>query len=292
MCTVSIIALGTESGSSGPRGGFRVVCNRDEIRSRPPATPPEWRIVDAPGTADWQAGAVQAIWPTDTAAGGTWIAAAESGLVLCLLNLNPDAPPVLPPEETMLSRGSVIPSLIGARDAEAAARGVASLELDRMAPFRLVAVAPVRRVGAHAGAHLVNGLGDHAAAGPLQLVEVAWDLRELRTAHHEILPACFVSSGLGDSKVLGRLDLFAELVARAGADCKTQNEFHRHTWPEAPELSVMMAREDARTVSVTSVEVLPGADAWRVAMTYKPVAENLGAARPARVGSLAGVMPR
>jgi hypothetical protein len=308
MCTVSIIAMSrSKPGDDTQSGrGFRVVCNRDELRQRPPAMPPEWRTIHdaAPGSADQNG---RAVWPTDLAAGGTWFAASERGLVLSLLNYNPDFGLRLPAEDLAVSRGLVIPSVIEGGDAEAASARVATLELERFAPFRLVAMSPgaepkpdqhpargntghVKVTGnghgnghgsynghlqrdAHREAHLVNGLGSLSHAPSVCVIETAWDGRELTTFRHTLLPACFVSSGLGDAKVAARLDLFAELVARAGADADSQNEFHHHTWRHAPELSVMMSREDARTVSVSVAEVLRVNGSWRVSMTYRPVLE-------------------
>lgn len=295
MCTVSIIAMSrSKPGDDAQSGrGFRVMCNRDELRQRPPAMPPEWRTIHdgTPGSAN---GSGRAMWPTDLAAGGTWFAASERGLVLSLLNYNPDFGVRLPAEDLAISRGLVIPSVIEGGDAETASARVALLELERFAPFRLVAMSPgpdaktdphAARANGHREAHLVNGLGSLSHAPTVCVIETAWDGRELSTFRHTLLPACFVSSGLGDSKVVGRLDLFAEIVARTGADLESQNEFHHHTWRHAPELSVMMSREDARTISVSVAEVLRVNGAWRVSMSYRPVVET-AAKKAAFVGAL------
>ena len=58
------------------RDALIVVMNRDERRDRAPARPPRrWRGADGGFTA-----------PVDGDAGGTWIAAKDSGVVLALLN--------------------------------------------------------------------------------------------------------------------------------------------------------------------------------------------------------------
>jgi hypothetical protein len=67
MCSVSWVRR---------RDSLLVVMNRDERRDRAPARPPRrWRGADGGFTA-----------PLDGEAGGTWIAAKDSGVVLALLN--------------------------------------------------------------------------------------------------------------------------------------------------------------------------------------------------------------
>jgi hypothetical protein len=71
--------------------------------------------------------------------------------------------------------------------------------------------------------------------------------------------------------VLPRLGLFDELMAADGVRPETQDRFHRHVWRDRPEISVMMSRGEARTVSVTTVEVVGAGHATpgRVAMEYR-----------------------
>jgi hypothetical protein len=179
---------------------------------------------------------------------GTWIAANTGGLLLCLLNLNPSPPLMLPPPQVLRSRGLVIPSLIAAADAADAMGALQELDLDAFAPFRLVAV--------------------DARGSGVRMIEARWDREELALAQPVRPPACFVSSGLGDALVLPRLDLFqAQVGAAHPHDAAAQDRFHQHAWPDRPEISVLMHRDDARTVSVTTVQVLGGA----VTMDYAPV---------------------
>lgn len=242
MCTVSIIALA--SAVSDRLGAFRVVCNRDENRTRAPAAPPRWRSIGR--------GPARAIWPMDLEAGGTWIAANEHGLCLCLLNLNPDPPIALP--KSLKSRGLIIPGLIGSHSVGQVVDRLSDHPLPRFAPFRLVAVASTDE-------------GIHIA-------EARWDLESLEIRHADNPPACYVSSGLGDGRAAPRLALFEELVVEPGATPERQDEFHRHTWPDRPEVSVMMSRAAARTVSLTTVEVTPGPEGPSVAMDYHPVPDR------------------
>ena len=80
MCTVSVIPLHDHR-------GYRLVTNRDELRSRPPATRPR---LHTPATT------LGAIWPVDSDAGGTWIATNDAQLTLCTMNINPDPRPAPP----------------------------------------------------------------------------------------------------------------------------------------------------------------------------------------------------
>ncbi len=106
------------------------------------------------------------------------------------------------------------------------------------------------------------------------VAEVRWARRHLSVARHGPGPLCFVSSGLGDARVAARLDLFEEMVAGPGPTAALQDAFHRHEWPERPEISVMMRRTEARTVSVTTLEVEARGDRWRPEMAYEAVPEG------------------
>ena len=226
MCTASIIPLQS--------GGFRVVINRDELRSRPNALRP---------TALELENGVRAAWPTDAQAGGTWVAASDRGLVLTLLNGNPTPFPQLPPEEELVSRGLIVPSLIGSESAEQAATRISRLDLLHYAPFRFV------------------------AADSRVIADAVWDRSRLRVTRRAMRATCFVSSGLGDAQAGPRLGLFRRFMARQGASAAAQDSFHAHRWADRPEISVMMSRAEARTISVTAVEV-SGVDGV-VTMNYR-----------------------
>lgn len=231
MCTVSIIPL------VGEAAGYRLVTNRDEQRTRASAEPPAWRTFN--GT--------RAIAPLDPAGGGTWVATSERGLTLCILNGNLRPAPA--PPERARSRGEIIPALIGEGSVDAAMEALARMDLSVYPPFRLLGVEP----------------GD----GPI-VSDAFWDRRELRRRSGMRAPACFVSSGLGDELVLPRLPLFDAMVGREGT-AAAQDAFHRHVWPERPEISVCMSRAEARTVSVTTIEVRRSGTAARVEVGYEPV---------------------
>ncbi len=248
MCTLSIIAL--DHPVTNDRAGFRVVCNRDEHRERSTASPPRWRTLPTGS---------RAIWPTDTHSGGTWIGAAEHGLVLAVLNHYPTPGISVVGLSGLRSRGLMIPELISEPTAEAVAARVRDNDLEKYAPFRLVAID-------------TWGGRDRLP----RAAEIRWNRTELAVSWTAGAALCFASSGLGDARAAPRLPLFREMVVDAGATPERQDEFHRHTWPDRPEVSVMMSRTEARTVAVTRLEMLRISDLTRfsVRMRYEPVPET------------------
>jgi len=237
MCTLTVIPLRRDGRSAA---GYRLVTNRDERHDRPRAEAPTKR----------RAGDRCAVWPIDPAGGGTWIAVNDRALTLSILNLNLDPPPrrrwhgspsraagdvghkTQHRSETCAtrSRGLLIPRLIDAETADQAMAKLDELDLSPFDPFRLIAVDP---------------LGVRVAR---------WDRRSLTGTPSALAPMCLVSSGLGDHVVSPRLELFREWFASRGFTAEAQDAFHAHRWPDRPEISVMMSRDDARTVSVTTVE--------------------------------------
>lgn len=222
--------------------GPRLVHSRDEQRSRALASPPVSQQLPS---------GRRAVWPTDPHGGGTWIAARADGLVLALLNRNIPDNGRPPPDR---SRGGLIPRLIDASDAADVMGALASHDLVGTAPFRLLALDP---------------------DGTARLA--TWDGLALEPIVILTPPFCLASSGIGDDRVYPRIPLFATMVA-ADPSPEAQDAFHRHRWDDAPEISVLMSRPDARTVSITAVlpaeggaggggggmeiEILPEFDPW------------------------------
>ena len=219
--------------------GPRLVHSRDEQRARGQALPPVSQQLPS---------GRRAVWPTDPDGGGTWIAARADGLVLAVLNRN--IPPNGRPRPSR-SRGGLIPGLIDAAHAAEAMDQLMGQDLAGLAPFRILALDP-----------------DGAAR------LATWDGLTLDRAAVLEPPFCLASSGLGDDRVYPRIPLFGAMVAQDPRP-ETQDAYHRHRWDDAPEISVLMSRPDARTVSITTVlppvpgaggqmeiEVLPESDTW------------------------------
>ena len=117
MCTVSVIPT---------LGGFRLACNRDELRTRPAALQP--RLI--------RFGDRLAVLPLDSAGDGTWVAANDAGLAFALLNLNESS--LLSPGRA--SRGLVVPALLRWDGLEEATAEALKLRLKDFSPFRLVMI--------------------------------------------------------------------------------------------------------------------------------------------------------
>jgi len=226
MCTVTIVP------TTADLGAWRMACSRDEQHSRAPALPPQ----------DVRLNGVDALMPTDPVSNGTWVAVNAFGLALTLLNYNLPNPPT----GRILSRGTIIPRLITAQSVGEVLAMAADIEADRMMPFRLVAFDG-------------EAMMLWRSTAPIQDAEpIPW-----RGG-----PVMFTSSGLGDHRVEGpRRTLFTGWFGEdPSAYADQQLAFHRHQWPGREHLSVCMHRDDARTVSYTTIDVTPD----RIAMTYHP----------------------
>jgi hypothetical protein len=208
MCTVSIV----------PRDdGFRLLCNRDELLSRPPAIPPRWGTMDG----------VYVAYPVDPQGLGSWIAVSEEGLAVAVMNRGPRAP------EQRRSRGEIPLMLIGAESLAAVQRRLRCVNPPDYPGFVVVAAWFDRL--------LVGASNGHR----LSILE--------RPLTH---PVMFTSSSIGDAEAEQiRLPLFQSMVVEHPTRLAGQRAFHDHQWTDRPELSVRMRRPDACTVSRTRIDV-------------------------------------
>jgi uncharacterized protein with NRDE domain len=215
--------------------GFRLIGNRDERRSRPIASSP----------AIHRAGKHDAIFPTDPLGGGTWIGVNTAGLAVAMLNRY-DAP-CLGPTALPESRGSIATRALECERLDEVIRFIGSLNPGQFAPFRLVA-AHRRQVA------VVSSDGS------------AIDVERRRLA----TPLMITSSSLGDARVQPVRDaLFQELVGRRPEHWVSgQSRFHHHRWSDCPELSVIMDRPEAATMSRSTIDV----DAAAVRFRYEALA--------------------
>jgi hypothetical protein len=266
MCTVSVV----------PHvGGIRLLCNRDERRTRPAALPPAIHLVR--GTT--------ALFPVDPEGGGTWIGVNDAGLAVTLLNTYIRRPGPATVDATRIrefsragsatadatrtrefsragsatvdaartrefsragsatvdaartrqSRGLIVRELLACRSVPAAIHAAARIDRRGFLPFRLLILR--RRTLA-----IMTG----GSQGP-----PTWTLIPVDE------PLMFTSSSLGDNFVESpRRALFNHMVL-SGPDgwLAGQARFHRHRWRSRPEISVVMERPDARTMSRTAVDV-------------------------------------
>jgi hypothetical protein len=251
VCTVTIVPHGD---------GVRLACNRDEQRSRPGAVPP--RLASA--------GRHLALFPVDPVGGGTWIGVNDAGLAVTLLNRTGSdgsgsrllAPlgshgstfpqplalarePAVAVPQRIASRGTIVPQLLACGSLDEALEAAEAIDARRFAPFCVVAVQ-----GHRIGAVESDGRSPLPRGGLDQ-------------------PMLFTSSALGDEEVEApRRWLFDQTMAGwAGNWLEGQARYHRHRWPDRPEISVWMERPDARTVSHTVIDVMRAG----IRLRYEPV---------------------
>jgi uncharacterized protein with NRDE domain len=223
MCTVTVLPRAqVSSDASEDQLLLRVVCNRDEILTRAPALPP----------ALWTAGRRRALMPIDPESGGTWIAANDAGLVFVLLNANDGRSS---PAGTV-SRGTIIPAVVGCATVSRALAQTQLIQADRFAPFRLL------------------------IADRHEVVDCRPDGDRIHHRRSDLRRAIVrTSSGLGDAVVSWpRRALFQRTVTGARDGRAAQDRYHVHQWPGREAISVNMRRHDAATVSRTVVEVRDG----------------------------------
>jgi hypothetical protein len=242
MCTLTIVPVENDH----PRArGLRLVCSRDESRLRPPALPPDRR----------RCGQRSALMPIDPQSGGTWIGVSDAPLAAVLMNVylvQADGGRVIAPANPMaLSRGTIIPSVLAADNLAGALTLASQLDIARFEPFRLV-----------------------IAAGS-EVAEVCWAAGQFSVTGPEPIstPMFFTSSGLGDDIVATpRRKLFDEFFTPDADWPAAQDAFHRHVWPERAFASVWMTRREARTQSITWVDV--GARSVRMQYGARPADDS------------------
>lgn len=212
MCTVTWLPT---------RDGYELRMNRDELRTRAVALPPAIHERDG----------VRYVAPRDVDGGGTWIAANEAGVSVCLLN-GPDAGDG--PLPGRVSRGLLVERLAGSTSVVDVRSHLSGARLRDFAPFTLLALEPL---WAAFVAH--------------------WNGRSLVVDSAATASEPLTSSSVDrDAVVAFRTAIFREVVRSArGLRSGALEEFHRGHGPERGHRSVCMHRPDASTVSYTRVTV-------------------------------------
>jgi uncharacterized protein with NRDE domain len=200
--------------------GFRVVSNRDERYDRPVAHAPSEHILRS-GTATF---------PVDPATGGTWIGINGHRVVAGLLNRYPLAAFTHIPSQ---SRGVIIPHVLNGRSITETVDAALSLDAREFAPFRLL---------------LLDGRDVYVVSSCAEGLTCATGLLAS--------PMMLTGSALGDFVVeTPRRRLFDRLIAASPSLRDGQTSFHQHQWADRRDISVLMQRQDAATVSRTSITV-------------------------------------
>src|SRR5438132_36416 len=116
MCTVSWLHFSD---------GYLLICNRDERRTRKPASGPQQRSLRG----------VSFIAPIDGDHGGSWIGVNEFGLTLCLLNRYGDERARV--NSSYISRGLLLTDLLDSAGGQRVEERVMNLNLNQFQPFSL-----------------------------------------------------------------------------------------------------------------------------------------------------------
>src|ERR1041385_4218147 len=204
--------------------------NRDERRTRAPATPPERRTLDG----------VPVLAPRDGEAGGTWIAVNAFGHTLALLNRWDDSPigdsaplEAAPPNPgPFISRGLLVLELAATPDRRAVDAVLTGRPLASFRPFTLVSLSP----------------------GEVPWL-FEWDGHALERAMVSVPGLVRASSGSDQAAAeRGRGALFREAASRPGGlTPEVLLALHRSHRPEKGPLSICMHREEAVTVSLSLI---------------------------------------
>jgi len=219
--------------------GFRLAFNRDERRTRPIALPP----------AIHQIGRNVAVFPLDLDGGGTWIGVNDWGLAAAVLNRTIEAggSPTRP-----RSRGLIVPAVLEAQSLDRALSIAGTLSVSQFNLFRLLLAQNARMA-------VLTSDGGDLSVDEFELTQ----------------PRMLTSSSLGDAVVEGpRRRLFTELFsADASAWEKAQAIFHLHRWPERPEVSVLMSRADAKTMSQSFLTISSKSLHFKYTEIAEPIAQ-------------------
>jgi hypothetical protein len=221
------------------RDGLRVMSNRDERRDRATALEPRVEML----------GSRAATMPIDPVGGGSWIGVNDRGLVAAVLNRHRDP---IAPRASCVSRGTLVRLALGCDSIDDARHAVGAQEAARFQPFTVVLV---QRTA---------------------IAMVASNAREMASVVSALdAPLMFTASSLGDVLVdAPRRRLFEWLMIDPEERLDRQALFHGHQWPDKRDISVLMERADAATVSRTTIDV----GARSVTLEY----ESLLPARAAR----------
>lgn len=203
------------------RSGYCLAMNRDEKIVRPQGLPPKLRLVSKR----------RVICPSEPS-GGTWIALNDLGVSLALINWYSVTARV---EHSPISRGEVVKATCVADNARAMGMILSGLPLDRINPFRLIAISP--------------GLG--------QITECRWDLKKLELKKCAWQPQQWISSGFDEPAAQRtRSQTFQQaLEQKSVGGLSWLRRLHRSHAPGKGPFSTCMHRSDAATVSYTEASV-------------------------------------
>ena len=211
MCTVTWLY---------ERGGYTLLCNRDEILSRKPALAPAVK----------EHGGVRFIAPEDGDYGGAWIAVNQFALSVCLLNHYQDSGA---DGTNHTSRGLLLLDMAECSSGAEVLRKVCAVDLIRFQPFSLLALEPDR-----------------------DALVIEWTGTTCLIQHEGESAMPLSSSSYKTASVIeARRNCFERLTAgRSRVDAATLFRFHASHSPGRSAYSPCMHRGDARTVSFSWIK--------------------------------------
>ncbi len=212
MCTISFIPK---------RRGYTLAMNRDENINRVSGVPPALRVLNG----------VQVLCPSEPG-GGTWIAVNETGATFALVNWYSVTPRV---RTRAVSRGEIVAGVAALPSGEAVTTAFKTAPLQRVNPFRLMAVFPERR----------------------EVVEWCWNLSRLVCRRKTWEAQQWISSGFDEPTAQNvRSQTFRRARRqRTARSVEWLRRLHRSHSPHTGAFSICMHRSDAKTVSYTEVRV-------------------------------------
>lgn len=203
--------------------GYHLLFNRDEQVTRLPARPPAIREVAG----------VRCVYPVDGQAGGTWLGANAYGVTVGLLNHYAADPWGGDAGRPKISRGKLVVSLLDATDLAAIRSRLSATDLDRFAPFILIAIAPVGELASH-----------------------TWDGRDL-AIDRAVRPRFLTTSSFESERVAAvrkeSFDAWVREHPQLSPDLLSA--LHASRLPEPGPYAVCMERPDAKTLSFSRLEL-------------------------------------
>ncbi|RTE85895.1 MULTISPECIES: NRDE family protein [Gammaproteobacteria] len=222
MCTITwriVAEKETDNQPVEPR--LYIVANRDESRTRVRALPPQY----------FEASDCRLLMPVDPQGQGSWIATNEFGLTVALLN-NYEAEAEFHKLEGARSRGLLVKALAGCTNFLAAEKQLNAEDIKRYAPFHLLLF-----------------------AGAQHPVCWTWNGHKLSQKH---LTSGYLSTSAWQSKHIPKVR--ARYLKDALAKVTNESE-HLHLLrsakPKGGGFGVAMKRNDAMTVSTTTLQITP-----------------------------------
>lgn len=223
-------------------GGYNLIFNRDEQRSRPRALNPEVGVRNG--------GLIVA--PKDPKGGGTWILVNSRGLSVCILNHYYADANSVPPARS-LSRGLIPYEFAACETASQAFAEAMRLDLKSYRPFHLL---------------LIDGTGEAKV--------MTWD--GIAPKDTILTKSCITTSSYRSEEIQSyRLERYSEIVGEGDAmhEFDRQMSFHCDASHQDLAYNPFMSREDAETQCLCIIRV----DASIVSFEYRDRVSNKNAFR-------------